>query len=122
LRLQGHRAAAVGEMRRGNDGPLAHWPDLPRHLRIVHICATPLARHLRHRWAPRGYERIAPLGPNDGGGILLGDLPRCPGIICPVWGTDHYFQPDWDSTPLLRAIAGAALTPDDDRQASRSAT
>lgn len=121
LRLQGHRAAAVGELRRGPDSPLALWPKLPRHLRVVHICGCPLKRHLQHRWAPRGYERIEPLGPNDGGGILLGDLAQLPGVICPVWGADHYFQPSWDSTPLLRAIACATLAPDDVRQANQSA-
>jgi hypothetical protein len=121
LRLQGHRAAAVGELRRGEDAPLARWPELPRHLCIVHVCAFPLKQHLRHHWAPRGYDRLLPLGPNDGGGILLGDLPRLPGIICPIWGADHYFQPSWDATPLLRAIACAALVSGDVLQASQSA-
>lgn len=121
LRLQGHRAAVLDELRRADDAPLATWPALPEHLSVVHVNGCPLRRHLRHRWAPRGYERLAPLGPNDGGGILLGDLTQLPGVICPIWGADHYLQPSWDATPLLRAIVVAALTPDDGRHASRSA-
>lgn len=120
LRLQGHRAAVLDELRRAPDAPLAHWPAVPAHLRVVHVAGFPLRRHLRHRWAPRGYERLAPLGPNDGGGILLGDLARLPGVVFPIWGADHYLQPTWAVTPLLRAIVAAALAPDDPRQASRS--
>jgi hypothetical protein len=122
LRLQGHRAAVLDELRRADDAPLATWPTLPAHLRIVHVSGCPLRRHLRHHWAPRGYERLAPLGPNDGGGILLGDLTQLPGIVCPIWGSDHYLQPSWDATPLLRAIVVAAFTPEDERHASQSAT
>jgi hypothetical protein len=111
LRLQGHRSAVIDELRRGEDAPLWSWPSLPPHLRIVHVNACPLRRHLRHRWAPRGYERVLPLGPNDGGGILLGDLSQLPGVVCPIWGADHYLQPSWDVTPFLRAIVVAALAP-----------
>jgi hypothetical protein len=120
LRLQGHRTAVLDELRRASDAPLAHWPPLPSHLRVVHVAGYPLRWHLRHRWAPRGYERLAPLGPNDGGGILLGDLARLPGVVFPIWGADHYLQPSWDATPLLRAIVAAASAPDDPHQASRS--
>ena len=120
LRLQGHRAAVLDQLQRDDASPLAAWPPVPRHLRIVHVCGCPLRRHLRHRWAPRGYERIAPLGPNDGGGILLGDLSRLPGIVFPIWGTDHYLQPPWDITPLLRSVVLAASR-GELRQASLSA-
>ena len=44
----------------------------PAHVRVVHVCGFPLQRHLTHPWAARGYSRLSPLGPNDGGGILLG--------------------------------------------------
>jgi hypothetical protein len=110
LRVQGHRVAAISQLSHAPDGPLAAWPRLPAHLCVVHVCAFPLPHHLSHRWASRGYARLAGLGPNDGGGILLGDTTRLPGIVCPIWGADHYFQPSWNSTSTLRAIAAAALS------------
>ena len=109
LRFQGNRPGVIDELRRSPSGPLALWPSLPPHLRLVHVNGCPLEHHLRHKWAPRGYARLAPLGPNDGGGILLGDLPRLPGIVYPIWGADHYLQPSWDATALLRSIVVAAL-------------
>jgi hypothetical protein len=122
LRLQGHRSAVIDELRRGEDAPLWSWPAPPPHLRIVHVNACPLRHHLRHRWAPRGYERVLPLGPNDGGGILLGDLAQLPGVVCPIWGADHYLQPSWDVTPVLRAVVVAALAPEwASRHANQSA-
>lgn len=84
---------------------------VPPHLHIVHVCAFPLHRHLSHEWAPRAYERLAPLGPNDGGGILLSDALRLPGIICPIWAADHYLAPRWDITPSLTGIIAASLAP-----------
>jgi hypothetical protein len=109
MRFQGNRSAVIDELRRGPNSPLANWPKLPSHLHVVHVNGYPLERHLRHKWAPRGYARLASLGPNDGGGILLGDLPKLPGLVCPIWGADHYLQPSWDITPLLRAIVVTAL-------------
>jgi hypothetical protein len=69
----------------------------------------------------RAYDRLAALGPNDGGGVLLGALSSVPGIVCPIWGADHYMQPSWNVTPLLRDIVIAALTPGARRQATQSA-
>jgi hypothetical protein len=105
----GHDARALDELRRGANSALTAWPTLPAHLRIVHICGFPLRRHLAHAWAPRGYERLAALGPNDGGGILLADCATWPGIVCPIWGADHYLNPDWDAQPLLTGIMADAL-------------
>ena len=121
IRLQGHRSAVIDELRRGPDSPLSRWPALPQHLRVVHVSGCPLSVHLRHRWAPRGYERVLPLGPNDGGGVLLGDLAGRPGVVFPIWGVDHYLQPSWDAAPLLRAVVVAALTRDDRRHVIQSA-
>jgi hypothetical protein len=83
--------------------------ETPPGLRIVHVVGLPLARHLRSRRARRACRRLAALGPTDGGGILLGDLCRLPGLIYPVWGADHYLDPDWDLRPLVRRILHAAL-------------
>jgi hypothetical protein len=109
LRLRGQKYSVVEELRHGPDAPLANWPRLPRHLRIVHVIAFPLRRHLAHEWAERGFERVSPLGPNDGGGFLLADSVNLPGILFPVWGVDHYFQPAWDATPLLRRVFAAVI-------------
>ncbi|HWY77783.1 MAG TPA: hypothetical protein VN281_19355 [Verrucomicrobiae bacterium] len=122
LRLRNQRYSVVEELRTEGDGPLAVWPSLPSRLRIIHVVGFPLRRHLAHRWAARGYERIAPLGPNDGGGFLLGDVTRLPGAVFPVWGADHYFQPAWDATPLLRRVLIEAMSPEIGmRQATHSA-
>jgi hypothetical protein len=122
LRLRNQRYSVVEELRPEGDGPLAVWPSLPSRWRIIHVVGFPLRRHLAHPWAARGYERIAPLGPNDGGGFLLGDVTRLPGTVFPVWGADHYFQPAWDATPLLRRVLVEAMSPEIGmRQASQSA-
>jgi len=119
LRLRGQRYSVVEELRQESDGQLATWPSLPRHLRVVHVVSFPLRRHLAHPWAARAYERVAPLGPNDGGGFLLADVANLPGTVFPVWGADHYLQPAWDGTALLRRILVEALSPPADlRQAS----
>ncbi len=109
LWLRRHPGGALHDLRQGAGAPLARWAKLPEHLRIVHVCGVPLRTHLQHRWAPRAYDRLAPLGPNDGGAILLGDLTNVPGILCPVWGADHYLQPSWDTGALWRKIVVAAL-------------
>jgi hypothetical protein len=111
LWLRRHPHGTLNDLRHEAGAALAIWPELPPHLRVVHICGVPLPNHLQHRWAPRAYDRLATLGPNDGGGVLLGALSNVPGVVCPIWGADHYLQPSWNATPLLRDIVVAALTP-----------
>jgi hypothetical protein len=111
LRLRGQRYSVVEELRHGSGSPLELWPMTPPHLQIVHVVGFPLRRHLAHPWAARGYERIAPLGPNDSGGFLLSDVVNLPGTIFPVWGADHYLQPSWDATSLLRRVFATAMAP-----------
>lgn len=115
---RGHPRETLFDLRHGPKGGLGSWPVLPSHLLAVHVCGFPLRRHLAHPWAARAYARLAPLGPNDGGGNLLADALDYPGIVCPVWGVDHYLSPRWDATPLLTGIVATALAP---RQASLSA-
>jgi hypothetical protein len=118
LRLRGQPGRTLEELCHGPATLLGTWPPLPAQTRIVHVCGFPLERHLVHPWAPRAFARLAPLGPNDGGGNLLADALNYPGIVCPVWGADHYLSPRWDATPVLTGIIAAALAP---RQASQSA-
>ena len=117
----GLSARALMELRHGSDAILASWPVIPEHMRLVQVYGFPLAQHLSHRWAPRGYARLAPLGPNDGGGVLLADLVNLPGIVCPIWGADHYLMPTWDVDSLLRGIVTAAVATGELRHASQSA-
>jgi hypothetical protein len=109
LRLREQRYSVVEELRHGSDAPLANWPVLPAHLRVIHVVGFPLRKQLVHPWAMRGYERVAPLGPNDGGGFLLSDVVNLPGTVFPVWGADHYLQPGWDATSLLRPVFATAM-------------
>jgi hypothetical protein len=108
LRLQGNSVSAIRELDRESCAS-APWPRLPERMSVVHVYGFPLKQHLQHPWAARAFHRLAPLGPNDGGGVLLGDLPGLPGVICPIWGADHYLSPAWDIAPLLRNSVLAAL-------------
>lgn len=112
LWLRFQRGRTLDDLSHGPGAPLADWPALPAHLRMVHIYGVPLRHHLAHPWAPRAYDRLALIGPNDGGSVVLGDLAGLPGIVFPLWGTDHYLQPSWDMTPLLRKVVLAALRED----------
>jgi hypothetical protein len=113
LRLRRQRFAVVDELRRGPGSPLDKPLVLPPGMRVIHVAGFPLERHLGDAWARRGHARLAPLGPNDGGGILLADVARLPGDVYPVWGADHYLRPRaWDIRPLLlRILREAAREP-----------
>jgi hypothetical protein len=109
LRLRGQRFNVVNELVREPGRRQWACPEVPQSTRLIHVLSFPLRHHLTHRWAPRGYDRLAPLGPNDGAGILLGDLTGWPGAVYPVWGADHYLQPHWDFSPILRGILVESL-------------
>ncbi|MGE3807182.1 MAG: hypothetical protein AB7K24_21170, partial [Gemmataceae bacterium] len=76
----------------------------PPHMRVFHLVGLPLVQHLSSRRSRRVQRRLAPLGPNDGGGFLLGDVARLTGTIVPVWGADHYFQPADRFDPLIARL------------------
>jgi len=115
--------SVVEELNDSPGSPLKPWPVLPDGLKIVHVVGFPRRQHLTHPWAQHAYERLRPLGPNDGGGLLLADAAHLPGVVLPVWGADHYLQPAWDVTALLRRVFSAVFTlPAEGRQASQSAS
>jgi hypothetical protein len=115
--------SVIEELSDSPGSTLKSWPALPQSLKIIHIVGFPLRRHLTHPWAPRGYERVRALGPNDGGGFLLADSAGLPGIILPIWGADHYLQPAWDVAALFRRVLSAALSlAVEEAQASLSAS
>lgn len=105
LWLRGGNFAVVRELDHGPDVSLSREVVLARQVPIVHIVGFALKRHLSRPLARRAYRRIQHLGPNDGGGILLADVLRLPGVVYPVWGSDHYLRPDCrDLQSLMRAI------------------
>jgi hypothetical protein len=111
----GYSYRTLQQMRWGPGAPLdAPFPAPPGVL-LYHVVGLPLARHLSGPLAVRGTQRTAAWGPSDGGPFLLGDLPRLPGRLCPVWGCDHYLRPAWDIGRLIRAllrdIVGALAAP-----------
>ena len=104
LRLRGQRFAQVEELRHGPGSPLETPLLIPQWMQAIHVVGFPRVRDLTIDWAKRGHARLAPLGPNDGGGILLRDFVSLPGVVYPVWGADHYLKPSWDIRPLLLRI------------------
>jgi hypothetical protein len=100
----GYHCSALRQLERGPGGLLNFELRPPRHLQIVHVVGFPMTRHLSSPLAGRGHRRIGPLGPNDGGPILLADLRRLPGLIYPVWGADHYLRPARDTGSLVSRL------------------
>jgi hypothetical protein len=116
LRLRRQRFADIDELRHEP----ARVVEPPAHVRVIHVVGFPLSSHLSNDWARRGYPRLSPLGPNDGGGILLSDTLRLPGEVYPVWGADHYLNPKWDMRPLLVRLLVAASRGPSRRSASEN--
>jgi hypothetical protein len=76
---------------------------LPANVRAFHVLGFPLRHHLKNGLVRRCHDRLASLGPNDGSILLAGAL-QWPGQLCPVWGADHYLDPQIDVRPLLAAL------------------
>jgi hypothetical protein len=111
LRCRGQRWDHIAELSHGPRTPLARPLNLPPQLRAIHVVGFPRVCDLSNNWARRGHRRLAPLGPNDGGGILLRDIVDLPGELYPVRGADHYLNPPSDVRPLLlRILLDAAAT------------
>jgi hypothetical protein len=101
---RGYHFGALGQLERGPGKLLDFELRPPEHLRIIHVVGFPLERHLSTPLARRGYRRLTPLGPNDGGPILLADVGRFPGLVYPVWGADHYLRPAYDNGLVSRLL------------------
>ncbi len=109
--LRGKSTAFVNDLRYckggtgGSAGPLARPLRLPAHIRLISVVGFPLREHLTRRVSRRCHDRLAPFGPNDGA-LILADVCALPGLLYPLWGADHYLQPDRDVGVLVRAILG----------------
>jgi hypothetical protein len=115
LWLWGIDYRVICELAHGPGGALDIELRLPAHVRLINVVGFPLACHPKNRLGTRCHARLAPLGPNDGG-LLLADACRLPGLLCPVWGADHYLRPAWGNMRelairLLREIATADESP-----------
>jgi hypothetical protein len=102
--IRDYDLAALQELERGPGRMLDFSLQVPEHMRIVHVVGFPLRRHLSRPRSRRGFQRIAPMGPNDGGAILLADLVRLPGLIYPLWGADHFLKPAEELQPMIRSL------------------
>jgi hypothetical protein len=103
--LRGKSTAFFRDLRYRSGGPLDRPLRLPAHIRLISIVGFPLREHLTRRVSRRCHDRLAPLGPNDGA-LILADVCSLPGLLYPLWGADHYLQPERDVGALVRAILG----------------
>jgi hypothetical protein len=70
---------------------LSRRASAPAGLLVVNLIGCPLSHHLTTRFGRMRHRQMAHLGPNDGL-TLLRDAIVEPGLVYPVWGTDHYFK------------------------------
>jgi hypothetical protein len=105
LGVRGYDFDVVRQLDCTADSPLHKTLTLPAGMRAIHVVGFPLRDHLTNSLARRWYRRIRHCGPNDGAGILLGNLTRTPGQVYPLWGADHYLRPRGrDPIQIARAI------------------
>jgi hypothetical protein len=81
----------VRELDRVPGSPLHRDVAPPEHVRMIHIVAFPLLRHICNARTRRWHRRLSSFGPNDGA-MVIADACSLPGLILPVWGADHYFD------------------------------
>jgi hypothetical protein len=106
----GYRFSTLTELER-RPGSLSDLRfKLPKHMHVLHVMGFPLRRHLNSPLARRAFARLEPWGPSDGGGNLLADAAGWPGVVYPVWGTDHYLRASWDVDALIARVLIHFLT------------
>ena len=76
---------------------------LPAHVSTINLVGVPLGCHVQKGLVGR-YRRLGTLGPNDGF-VLLPETVIQPGLIYPIWGSDHLFRSPLVS-PLLYRLFG----------------
>jgi hypothetical protein len=101
--FRGYDFRFILDLGRGSGNLLDFELQSPEHLKMIHVVAFPLIRHLSSRRARRWHRRLSSLGPNDAV-MMLADVCKLPGLILPVWGTDHYIQSGWDARRLVAAM------------------
>jgi hypothetical protein len=105
--LHGKSTAFLRDLRYctgGTGGPLDRPLRLPTHIRLISVAGFPLREHLTRRVSRRCHDHLTPFGPNDGA-LILADVCALPGLVYPLWGADHYLQPNKrDVGVLVRAI------------------
>jgi len=100
LAWRGADGGMLAEM--GSSHPLSTAPLIPpREVPVVNVVAMPLASHLRAPVA-RSWRFLAQQGPNDGYVPLANAL--IPGLVCPLWGADHYLR-----VPELQSLLARLL-------------
>jgi hypothetical protein len=104
LRLRGIDPRPLQDLAHGPNTSLAAPLVLPPWLPLFHLVTLPTANDLSIPLAQRAFHRLLPLGPNDAGGFLLGDLHNLPGLIYPLQHTDHYLRNCQDLPTLLSRL------------------
>jgi hypothetical protein len=98
-----HVIEAMRECGHGPGRPLDFPLAIPPHVSAYHVAAFPLERHFLYDHARFLNQILLQFGPNDGF-ALLADLLNKPGIVFPIWGSDHYIDQSVNLERLVRAL------------------
>lgn len=74
--------------------------EVPELMTVINLVGVPLGCHVQKGLVGR-YRRLGTLGPNDGF-VLLPETLILPGLIYPIWGSDHLFRSPQVSPLLYR--------------------
>ena len=77
--------------------------DVPPRMTVINLVGVPLGCHVQKGLVGR-YRRLGTLGPNDGF-VLLPETLILPGLIYPIWGSDHLFRSPQVSPLLYRLFS-----------------
>jgi hypothetical protein len=72
----------------------------PERMTVINLVGVPLGCHVQKGLVGR-YRRLGMLGPNDGF-VLLPETLILPGLVYPIWGSDHLFRSPQVSPLLYR--------------------
>ena len=106
LRLRGAQPGMLAEM--GREHPFSRARlELPPTLPVINVVPMPARAHLR-KPVDRSAAWLGRMGPNDGY-VLLEDALVLPGMVCPLWGADHYLRVP-ELAPLLYRLLRQVLS------------